>query len=261
MIDTSRIAVPTIPLSRRLRVALEAARQLGVAGVELNARSGLTPDELSRSGARQIRKWLDDCGLAVSAVAFPVRRGFGESEDLDRRVMATREAMGLARQLGSTVIVTYSGEISSDQQDPSRRLMIDVLRDLGHHADHVGVRLALEAGRNAPEALLGLLSNLPESAIGCDLVTGALVVHGHDPVESAAMLGPSLAMVHLTDAVAGAFAGRGRAAVLGGGQVDLAGVLATLEERGYRGWIALDPVAAEAAGEELAEAVRFVRRL
>jgi len=68
-------------------------------------------------------------------------------------------------------------------------------------------------------------------------------------------------MVHRPDAGAGAFAGRGRAAVLGGGQGDLAGVLATLEERGYRGWITLDPVAAEAAGEELAEAVRFVRRL
>jgi len=261
MLDTSRLAVPALPLSSRLRTSLEAARSLGVAGVELDARGGLAPEELSRSGVRQIRKWLADCGLAVAAVAFPVRRGFGVPQDLDRRVAATREAMGVARSLGARVLTTYAGGIPSDPEDPSWRLLIDVLGDLGRHADHVGVRLALEAGRHGPAAIVGLLAALPETGIACDLVTGALLVHGHDPVESALSLGPHLAFVHLTDAVAGSFAGRGRAAPLGSGQVDLAGVLAAVEQRGYRGWIGLEPAGSELAAEELAAAVRLVRGL
>jgi L-ribulose-5-phosphate 3-epimerase len=261
MLDTSRLAVPALQLSPRLRESLEAARSLGVAGVELDARGGLPPEELSRSGVRQIRKWLADCGLTVAAVAFPVRRGFGDLQDLDRRVAATREAMGLARALGASVLTTHAGEIPPDEQDPARRLMTDVLGDLGRHGDRVGVRLALEAGRNGPVALAGLLAALPEPGSACDLVTGALLVHGHDPVESVAVLGSRLAFVHLTDAVAGAFAGRGRAAALGSGQVDLAGVLAAVEERGYRGWIGLEPAGKESAAEELATAVRLVRGL
>lgn len=261
MIDLARIAVPALSLARRLRPALEAVRAIGATGVELDARGGLSPDELSRSGTRQIRGWLADCGLSVAAVAFPVRRGFGDPEALDRRVAATREAMRLAHNLGAKVLTTHSGEIPADPDDPARRLMTDVLGDLCRHADHVGVRLALEAGRNAPESLDGLLGALPEMAVGCDLVTGALLVHGHDPAAAAATLGSRVAFVHLTDAVAGAFAGRGRAAALGSGQVDLAGVLAVLEERAYRGWIGLEAIEGESAAGDLAAAIRLVRGL
>jgi len=67
--------------------------------------------------------------------------------------------------------------------------------------------------------------------------------------------------VHATDAVVGAFAGRGRAVILGSGQVDLPNVLAALEERGYRGWIGLEPVDGFGARAELADAINALRVL
>jgi sugar phosphate isomerase/epimerase len=70
-----------------------------------------------------------------------------------------------------------------------------------------------------------------------------------------------VASVHATDAVAGAFAGRGRAVILGTGQVDFPAVFAALEERGYRGWIGLEPVEDRAAQAELIAASRFLRAL
>ena len=91
--------------------------------------------------------------------------------------------------------------------------------------------------------------------------TGALVVHGHDPVAAVASLAGHVAHVHATDAVAGAFAGRGRAVVLGTGHVDFPAVFAALEERGYRGWIGLEPVEDRSASAELAAAADFLRAL
>jgi hypothetical protein len=152
-------------------------------------------------------------------------------------------------------------DIPPEPAGPHWRLLLDVLADLGDWGQRVGAVLCAEAGRAAPGELLRLVEALPEGALACDLVTAALVVHGHDPVEAVATLGPYVAHVHATDAVAGAFAGRGRATILGTGQVDLPNVLAALEERGYRGWIGLEPVDDHAATAELSDAIAFLRAL
>jgi sugar phosphate isomerase/epimerase len=49
--------------------------------------------------------------------------------------------------------------------------------------------------------------------------------------------------------------------ILGTGQVEFASVFATLEERGYRGWIGLEPVEPWEAMAELTDAVRFLRAM
>jgi sugar phosphate isomerase/epimerase len=49
--------------------------------------------------------------------------------------------------------------------------------------------------------------------------------------------------------------------VLGTGQVDLPAMFAALEERGYRGWIGLEPVEERTAREEIAAAISFMRAL
>jgi hydroxypyruvate isomerase len=92
-------------------------------------------------------------------------------------------------------------------------------------------------------------------------VTGALVVHGHDPAAAVHELGGRVACVHATDAVAGPFAGRGRAVILGTGQVDFPAVFAALEERGYPGWIGIEPVDERDATSELRDAVAHLAEL
>lgn len=259
--ETNRLAVPTLPLARDLRQALRQARDLGFHAVELDARSGLEPAQVSQTGLRQIRKWLGDEGLVVSGIAFPTRGGYGDSDRLEGRITATKAALKLAYDLGAGLVFNHVGEIPASAESPEWRLLVDVLADIGSWSQHVGGTLCVEAGRAAPADLARLLAALPEGSLACDLVTGALVVHGHDPAAAVATLGHHLAAVHATDAVAGAFAGRGRAVILGTGQVDFAGVFATLEERGYQGWIGLEPVEPREAREEMAEALRFLRAL
>ena len=259
--DTSRLAVPTAALGRDLRTALRRARDLGFRGVALDARDGLDPSAMTQTGLRQIRKWLGDEGLEVAAVAFRTRGGYADAERLEPRIAATKAALTLAHGLGAGVVLNHVGDVPPEPAGPAWRLLLDVLGDIGRWSQHVGATLCLEAGRAAPADLLRLFAALPEASLTCDIVTGGLLVHGHDPVEAIAALGDHVASVHATDAVAGAFAGRGRAVILGTGQVDFPGVFAALEERGYRGWIGLEPVDGFAARAELAEAIDVLQAI
>jgi len=93
---THHLAVSAMGLSRHFRDSLKIAHSLGVDGVEVDGRYGLSPEELSSSGLRQIRKWLDDFGLRVSAVSFPTRRGYGDADALEafRHDAPLRDALG-----------------------------------------------------------------------------------------------------------------------------------------------------------------------
>jgi sugar phosphate isomerase/epimerase len=259
--DTSRISVPAALLSRDLRRSFRAARDLGVRGVELDARHALDPAQVSRTGLRQIRKWLGDEGVVVSAISFRTRGGYADTERLEGRIAATKDALRLAHDLGTNLVLNHVGEIPADATGPQWRLLVDVLTDLAAFGEQVGATLCAEAGRAAPADLARLLAALPDGGLACDLVTGALVVHGHDPAAAIQTLGGHVACVHATDAVAGPFAGRGRAVVLCTGQVDFPAVFAALEERGYPGWIGIEPVDDRDAARELHDAVAHLATL
>ena len=109
--DTSRLAVATAALSPDLRTALKRAHDLGVRGVEIDARGGLDPEQVSQTGLRQIRKWLDDEGLVVSAVAFRTRGGYADADRLEARIAATKRALELAHDLGAQVAVIAQADI------------------------------------------------------------------------------------------------------------------------------------------------------
>ncbi|MFM9057704.1 MAG: sugar phosphate isomerase/epimerase family protein [Planctomycetaceae bacterium] len=259
--DASHIATPAAALSRDLRTSLRRARDLGIRGVELDARGGLHPEEVSRTGIRQIRKWLGDEGVEVAAIVFRTRGGYADADRLEGRITATKKALDLAHALGASVVLNHVGEIPPEADGPRWRLLVDVLADVGAWGLQAGATLCAEAGRAAPADLLRLTAALPDGALACDIVTGSLVVHGHDPITAVADLAAHVAAVHVTDAVAGAFAGRGRAVELGTGDVDVAGVLAALEERDYRGWIGIEPVEDRTAAGELRAALDYLRAL
>jgi sugar phosphate isomerase/epimerase len=241
-----RLCTSTLHLSTSLRAALRRARTLGLDGVEIDARTGLGPDAaegLSQTGRRQIRKWVEDEGLAVAAVAFPTRGGYADAERLEGRIAATKEALSPA---------------DGAADDPRWKLLVEVLTDVGQWGTHCGAVLAAEVGRAAPADLVRLLAALPEGGVGCHLITGAALVHGHDPLAAVATLGGRILHVHATDAVAGPFAGRGRAVVLGTGQVELPAVLAALDDHGYRGWVGIEPIDTVGTDAEITAAMRAI---
>ena len=70
-----KLGIELASLRLPLKKGLLTARELGAEAVEIDARHELRPEDLSRTGVRQVRKMLDDLNLRVSAVSFRTRRG------------------------------------------------------------------------------------------------------------------------------------------------------------------------------------------
>ena len=263
--EPSRLSVPVLSLSRNLKQSFALARELGVSGVEIDGRRGIHAEEVSQTGLRQIRKWLDDEGLTVSAISFPTRRGYADVERIEARISATKSALDMANSLGARVVITHLGNIAVPQKDEPVDMrwstLIEVLTDIGAYGLRVGATLCAEVGRASPTEVLQLIEVLPEGSIQVDIVTGALLVFQHDPVHAIEQLSTHVGFVHMTDAVAGAYAGRGNPAPLGTGDLDLLRVLGSLEECGYHGWLGLEHAHASDAMSDVIAAATLLRSL
>ena len=103
-----KIGIQLASLRLPFKKALHMAGDLGADAVEIDARNELKPRDLSQTGMRQMRKLLNDRNLRVCAIGFRTRQGYNVVENLNRRVEATKEAMRMAYQLGTNVVVTRS---------------------------------------------------------------------------------------------------------------------------------------------------------
>lgn len=231
------------------RPALEAAAQLGAQAVEINARTMLRPQDLSRTGVRQVRKWLDDFRLKVAAVSYPTRRSLGDPNDLERRLDGVRAAMAMAHELGCPVVSNQLGRIPEDED--LRGTLVAALSDLAAYSLKAGAWLAIRTGADDGTRLEELLKQLPHEAVGVDFDPAELLLHGHSPVETMRAVAARVSHFRARDGVRDLALGRGVEVQLGRGSVDFPQLLALLEEQAYQGYLTVER--RESSGNALLE--------
>ncbi|WP_246146411.1 sugar phosphate isomerase/epimerase family protein [Rubripirellula lacrimiformis] len=222
-------------MKRPLRQSLQWASQLGVRSVELDARSGIHPSQLSDTGLRQLRKMLDDLNLKVASLRFPTRRGFDHLENLDQRVDATKSAMLLAYKLGAPVLINAIGQVPDSADDPRYVTMSEVLDDLGRHGARVGAFFAAETGTESGQALATILDTSEDGFVGVALNPGQLIVNRFSVPDAVKALRDRIQVVCAVDGVIDLAAGRGISVPLGQGIADYPNLIGMLEENRYRG--------------------------
>lgn len=220
--------------------ALETAASIGADGVEINARSELKPSELSRTGIRHLKKMLSDLNLQVAAVHFPTRRGYDETDDLDRRLDATKAAMTMAYDLGCSVVTNRIGRVLDDAGDDRRSTMVQALTDLGMFSQKAGAWLAAQSGFEEPKLMKGLLDSLPPLAMGIDFDPAQMIINGFPAVDGMNQLSEHVMHFRARDAVHDLSQGRGLEVQLGRGSVDLPALLGKLEECHYAGFLTIE---------------------
>ena len=256
-----KLGVELACLKLPLKKALLMARELGAEGVEIDARHELRADELSQTGIRQVRKMLEDLNLRVAAVRFRTRRGYQVVDDLEARIDATKGAMRLAHDLGSSVVINHIGRVPAESDSSAASTLIQALTDLGKYGQRVGAFLAAETGTESGEELAQLIARLPTGSIGVDFNPSHLIVNGHSPATAMRALAPHVLHVHATDATRDLAVGRGIEVALGQGSAELPELLAILEEHQYRGYLTVarrdssDPIA------DIRQALTFLRNL
>jgi len=256
-----KVGVQLASLRLPLKQALLTAAQMGADAVEIDLRTELRPEELSRTGIRHVRKMLDDLNLRVSCASFRTRRGYHVAEGLDRRVEATQEALRLAYDLGTNVVVNHVGRVPAEDDRIGWDTMCQALADIGRIGQRVGATLAAETGAESGEDLLRLIRALPTGSLGVDLHPGNLILHGLSPQQAVRALAEHVLHVHAADATRDLAQGRGIEVPLGRGNAELPELLAALEEHRYRGYITIERRQSDNPLYEISQAVQFLRNL
>ncbi len=244
-----------------LKKALLTAARLGAQGIEIDARNDIRPEDLSDTGRRQLRKMLDDLNLRVAAVRFHTARGYDVAENLERRVDGTKQAMRFAYSLGASVVVNQIGVVPEEPASDSHGLLVQCLTDLARYGQHVGAMLAAETGSEPGERLAAFLDSLRETALGITFNPGNLIVNNFSVEDALARCATHTLLVHAKDAVRDLARGRGVEVPLGRGMAEFPQIMASLEERHYRGWYVIERDYSEDIVESLSYAVQFLRNL
>lgn len=260
---------------------LEEMNQVGLSATELGPDGWLPTDqeELAQFLASHQQKVI---GGFVPAVLYQVE-GIGDQLDYVRRA-----SLQLANA-GAEVMVLgpdnhFPGyDESIEMNDEQWDTFLDNLQkviDIGWEA---GVRTTLHPHWGmAIERKDHVERLLESSSVDLCLDTGHVYLAGADPVDIAKMASSRIHHVHLKD-VDGEFAARvqsgeakfrqsvidGMFEPLGGGAVDIAGVIRHLEAAGYRGWYVLeqdvsleaDPAAGEGPKADAQASVEFLEKL
>lgn len=256
-----RLGIELASLRMPLKKALLTARELGAEAVEIDLRNELSPDDLSRTGVRQIRKMLDDLNLRISAARFPTRRGYATLDGLEARIDATKRAVQSAYDLGTSVVVNHIGRVPPESDAAATSTLLEALSDIGRHGQRVGALLAAETGTESGEALANLISRLPLGSIGVDLNPAKLIINGHSPRPAAEALAPHIVHIHATDATRDLALGRGIETPLGQGNAEFPELLAILEEHQYRGYITVARHDTDNSVADIRQALQFLRNL
>ena len=246
-----------IPLKQGLHIAAD----MGVEVVEIDARTDISFNDLSDTGARQIRKMINDLDLRVVAMKFQTRRGYGDPLELDRRVDATKKAMKTAYNLGASFLVNAIGKVPADENDPQWQSMREVLTDLGNYGQKVGVLLTAETGSEPLPDLHKLIKASADGTVGIAFNPGNLLVHGFEFREQLACASEYIYLVHAQDGVQDRARGRGYEVPLGRGSAEFPEIAAILEERQFRGAYVVQNHSTSAPQQEIELAIQYLRSL
>ena len=241
--------------------ALTTAAEIGAEAVEINARTELKPNELSRTGVRHLRKMLSDLNLKVAAIHFPTRRGYDDTDNLDRRVEATKSAFEMAYNLGCNVVTNRIGEIPQDVSNERWLTMVQVLTDLGNASQKAGAWLAAQTGFDEAENLKGLFEAIPSMSIGIDFDPAQMIINRLDVLAGMQHLAEYVIHFRARDAVHDLSLGRGLEVELGRGSVDLPALLGLLEEKNYTGYFTVERDAESEPVLHCANAIEYLTRL
>jgi sugar phosphate isomerase/epimerase len=256
-----RVAVSLKCLQLPLVKAVAKAREMGAHAVEFDARGDLRPTDLSATAVREVRKLLEDHELSVAAVEFQTRRGYGDEDQLDRRVEATKAAMRMARQLGCDLVVNQVGQVPEELSSKVGLTMLEVLADLGRHSQHAGAWLAAATGSESGADLRRLIDALPKGMLFATLDPGSLLINGFSAMEAVEALGDTIRHVHANDAVRDLGRRRGLEVQLGRGAVEWPVLAGVLQTQGYRGYYSVVREAGDDVMLEIAQGVRYLASL
>ncbi|MCS7304728.1 MAG: sugar phosphate isomerase/epimerase [Thermoguttaceae bacterium] len=218
---------------------------------------GVWRQKLSDCQEVEAIRLLQEYGLEVSHLFWAGGFTGSDGRSFRESVEDAKQALRLAKRLGASCLVVYSGTRAGHTYNHARRLVRDALQELVPLAESLDLVVALEPMHPACAGNCTFLTTLEETLMVLDMVGSARVKMVFDTyhlglferiVERIPELAPRVALVQLGD-TRGAPTIEGNRCRLGEGILPLAEMVASFASAGYDGYYDV-----ELLGEEFSEA-------
>jgi len=256
-----RIAITLEAIGAPIRTAVGFAAKAGCEGLVFDATGTLSPAQLTDTGRREVRQLLLSHRLQLVALRCPLRRGLEELDGLDARLDRLKKAISLANDLGPRLVLLGIGPVPEKEDDPVRQRMKSSLGDLLRYGDRIGCRIALDAGFEPAEVLIGFIRSFDTGSLGASVDPATLLMEKWPLEGTLRSLAGCVWHSYARDAVVRRLDQTAREVSLGQGDIDWFSWLATLEEIGYAGWLTIKQGPLTQPASEAKAAVEFLRRL
>ena len=285
-----RLAVATEDFGSSLRGCLDAATQLQVDGVRLNARSELNATSATQSELRQILRYIQERQMKVGGLYCPVKHALFEEEFLEPRLDVIRATMSIARSLQTPDVLVRCGPIpqsgqpegqeagkqptpdsfdtlfsvgtTSPKKSPKakRDLLCELLSDLTRHGNHVGCTLNLIVTSYDTSTIRSLLNDINEGPLRIVFDPATAVMDGGEPEPVFRQLHDVLGCMRARDAGTN-LDGGGMETRLGDGNVNWLELIPTLIEADFPGWVCVERTGGDTRAADVATGVKRIREL
>ncbi|KZE36345.1 xylose isomerase [Bhargavaea cecembensis] len=286
----NKIGIITDNLRLPVREALVKAKELGADGVQMYAVSGeLDPAEMSPGKRRELKAFIDDLGLEVSALCGDLGgHGFQDPEANPAKIEKSKRIIELAKDLGTDIVTTHIGIVPGDETGRMYAVMQEACGELASYAKGWDGYFAIETGPETCDRLKKFLDCLPGDGVSVNFDPANLVmVTGDDPVQGVHVLNEYIVHTHVKDGIRlrpadprdvygmhgysrGGSHGeiaemveRGdyfREVPPGEGSVDFNAYFRALQDIGYGGYLTVEREVRTDPVRDISEAVRFINK-
>ncbi|MDG2389449.1 MAG: sugar phosphate isomerase/epimerase [Planctomycetaceae bacterium] len=254
-------ALPTRCLSTNLKQALLAAARLKVAGVQLDVRQEVSPDQMGNTAIRDFKNRLNEMNLKVASGAFPMRQAIYDPQWIEQRLEALRAAMTFCYQLGTDVLTVRPGRLPDPEQRPAEwQILCEVLNELAQFGNHSGVTLCLSLSMEFPTRVRQLLQAVTEGSLGINFDPLSVMAAEGDLMNLFREFHVDVKHVRARDGIRN-IDDEIEESPLGMGGVDWPQFLALLHEADYQGWIVIDRTSGEDRAGDLSVGLSYLREL
>lgn len=261
-------------LRHNLVETINIVSEIGYEGIEIMADvPHAFPRHLTDADIKGIRAALEDNGLAISNINAFMHHADGDTyhpswieEDPElraKRVDYTLRCIDLAEKLGARNISTEpGGPLEGMSLEEGLRLYKEGLMAVGERAGKKGVHILIEPEPGLliedSSQFLELFRELDPDVFGINFDVGHFYCVNENPAELIGSMKDCIHHFHLEDIAA---TREHHHMMLGHGAIDLYGVLNSIEEIGYEGFVTVELYTYEHAAENAAlEAFQYLQK-
>lgn len=239
-------------MSDDLQRQIDGLRSLGMTYVEMRGVDGNNLIYHSDEKVREIKKRLDDAGIALSACGSPLGK-IDISDPFGPHLEALRRAIDVAHRMGTKQIRMFSFYVPAAERKARQAAVFDRMEKMVRCAEENDAVLLHENekgiyGEMAAECL-ELMRAFSGDHFKAIFDFANFVQAGQDTLEAYEMLKPYIAYIHVKDALAE----NGAVVPAGMGDGHVAEILKKLSAAGFDGFLSIEPHLAHFAGFDLLE--------